>query len=92
MSNRPIHLEAKLPKGVLPSLESNEILINKFLKACSKESLMQFLYEKSPYTKRFEKPSVSERKLRMKYKRNARIANLEKLSDKKDNNKSKKKS
>ena len=83
MSKRPVNLETKLPKGLQPSLENNELLINRFLKACSKESLMQFLYEKSAYTKRFDKPSVLERQRAMQYKRSAQKANLE-LSAEKD--------
>ena len=81
MSKRPINLETKLPKGLQPSVENNELLINKFLKACSRESVVQYLYDNSSYTKRFEKTSVQERRLRLKYKRNAQIANSEKLSE-----------
>lgn len=81
MSKRPVRLETKLPKGQVPSLESNESLINRFLKACSKESLMQYLYENSVYTRRFDKPSVLERQRQLRYKRNARKANAEKLQD-----------
>lgn len=81
MSKRPVRLETKLPKGQHPSLESNEALINKFLKACSKESLMQYLYEYSIYTKRFEKPSVLERQRQLEYKRNARKASAERELD-----------
>ncbi len=81
MSKRPVRLETKLPKGQQPSLENNESLINRFLKACSKESLMQYLYEYSVYTRRFDKPSVLERQRQLKYKRNARKANIEKMKD-----------
>ncbi len=81
MSKRPINLETKLPKGLQPSLENNELLINRFLKACSKESLVQYLYDYSAYTKRFDKASVLERQRQIKYKRNARLANLEALKD-----------
>lgn len=90
MSKRPIHLETKLPKGLQPSLENNELLINKFLKACSKESLTQYLYEYSAYTKRYDKPSVLERRRQLKYKRNAQIANLEAHTEEKNNKKKKK--
>lgn len=81
MSKRPIRLETKLPKGQQPSLESNETLINRFLKACSKESLMQYLYEHSVYTKRFQKESVLERQRQLEYKRNARKANAQRELD-----------
>lgn len=90
MSKRPIHLETKLPRGLQPSLENNELLINKFLKACSKESLTQYLYEYSAYTKRHDKPSVLERRRQLKYKRNAQIANLEAHTEEKVNKKKKK--
>jgi hypothetical protein len=81
MSKRPVRLEIKLPKGQQPSLENNEGLINRFLKACSKESLLQYLYESSVYTSRFDKPSVLERQRQLQYKRNAKKANAEKMKD-----------
>lgn len=81
MSKRPVNLETRLPKGLQPSLENNELLINRFLKACSKESLVQYLYDNSAYTKRFDKPSVLERQRNLQYKRNARKANLESLAE-----------
>jgi len=90
MSKRPINLETKLPKGLQPSLENNELLINRFLKACSKESLVQYLYDYSAYTRRFDKPSVLERQRQLKYKRNAKIANLQSSKDPEDNLKKKK--
>lgn len=90
MSKRPIHLETKLPKGLQPSLENNELLINRFLKTCSKESLTQYLYEYSAYTKRYDKPSVLERRRQLKYKRNAQIANLESHREEKTNKKKRK--
>jgi len=89
MSKRPINLETKLPKGLQPSLENNELIINRFLKACSKESLVQYLYEYSSYNKRYDKPSVLERRRQLQYKRNARLANLETLSDEKTYSKKK---
>lgn len=89
MSKRPINLETKLPRGIQPSLENNELIINKFLKACSKESLTQYLYEFSAYTKRFTKTSVLRRQDKMRQKRNARLANLEK--NKEETNTKKKK-
>lgn len=90
MSKRPINLETKLPKNLQPSLENNELLINRFLKACSKESLVQYLYDYSAYTRRFDKPSVLERQRQLKYKRNAKIANLQASKDQEDNLKKKK--
>lgn len=90
MSKRPVRLETRLPKGQAPSLENNENLINRFLKACSKESLMQYLYENSIYTKRFEKESVLERQRELQYKRNARKANAEAMKDVADKLKNKK--
>ncbi len=77
MSKRPVNLETRLPKGLQPSLENNELLINRFLKACSKESLTQYLYDNCSYTKRFDKPSVLERQRKQQYKRNAQKANLD---------------
>lgn len=70
-------LQVKLPPGVNPSSESTEMLIKKFLKECSKESLVQYLYENCAYTKRFVKKSVKERLKRNKYKKNARTHNEE---------------
>lgn len=90
MSKRPVNLETKLPKGLQPSLENNELLINRFLKACSKESLVQYLYDYSAYTKRFDKASVLERQRQLKYKRNARLANLEASKDPESSPKKKK--
>lgn len=89
MSKRPVHLETKLPRGLQPSLENNELLVNKFLKACSKESLTQYLYEYCSYTRRFDKPSVINRQKRLRRERNARLANLE--SNKEETNTKKKK-
>ncbi len=77
MSKRPVNLETRLQKGLQPSLENNELLINRFLKACSKESLTQYLYDNCSYTKRFDKPSVLERQRKQQYKRNAQKANLD---------------
>jgi hypothetical protein len=81
MSKRAIHLEVKAKEANLPVDKSNEILINRFLKACSKESLLQMLYEKSSYTKRFTKKSVVERQKRLQYRRNAQKATSKKMSD-----------
>lgn len=75
--SKAVLLEVKLPENVRPSSESTEMLIKKFLKECSKESLVQYLYEESADTRRFVKPSVKERLKRSKYKRNAKNHNLE---------------
>ena len=75
--SRAVLLEVKLPPGVQPSSDSTDMLIKKFLKECSKESLVQYLYDGCAYTRRFVKPSVKERLLRSKYKRNAKNYNLE---------------
>jgi len=91
MSKKPVYLEVKPQKGQQPSLELNESLINKFLKACSKESLLQELYEKSAYTRRFDKPSVLERQRQLRYRRNAQKANLDAHADVMAETKNKKK-
>lgn len=82
--SRSALLQVKLPDGVAPSAESTEMLIKKFLKECSKESLVQYLYEKSASTRRFVKRSVTERLKRSKYKRNAKNHNLEINSEAKE--------
>lgn len=74
---RSAHLEVKLPSHVKPTNETNEQLIKKFLKECSKESLLQYLAEKSAYSRRFEKKSVVDRQKRLKYARNAKKYNDE---------------
>lgn len=84
-------LEVKLPPGVHPSSESTEMLIKKFLKECSKESLVQFLYENCSYTRRYEKKSVTERLKRSKYRRNAQKHNQEINSDNREEVKTKSK-
>ena len=89
--SRSVLLEVKLPPGVTPSAESTDFLIKKFLKECSKESLVQYLYEECAYTRRFTKKSVKERLLRSKYKRNAKKHNLELNSETVDSPKKKKK-
>ncbi len=73
--SRAANLEVRLPPNVRPTEEATDALIKKFLKECSKESLVQFLYEKSAMTRRFEKKCVRERNKRMKYKRNAKKHN-----------------
>lgn len=74
---RAAHLEVKLPPHVKPTDETNDQLIKKFLKECSKESLLQYLAEKSAYSRRFEKKSVVDRQKRLKYARNAKKYNEE---------------
>lgn len=74
---RAAHLEVKLPPHVKPTDETNDQLIKKFLKECSKESLLQFLAEKSAFSRRFEKKSVVERQKKLKYKQNAKKYNDE---------------
>lgn len=81
MSKKGILLETKLHKGQHPSVDNNESLINRFLKMCTKEGLMQELYEKSSYTKRFDKPSVVKRQKKLLHRRNAQKANNKKMSD-----------
>ena len=75
--SRAAHLEVKLPPHVKPTDETNEQLIKKFLKECSKESLLQFLSEKCAYTRRFSKKSDIDREKRLRYKRNAKKYNEE---------------
>lgn len=90
--SRAVLLEVKLPPGVNPTADTNEMLIRKFLKECSKESLVQYLYEECAYTRRFVKKSVKERLLRSKYKRNAKNYNLEINSETEKEPKKRKKS
>lgn len=73
--SKAVNLEVKLPPNVRPTDETTDALIRKFVKECSKESLVQYLYEKSADTRRFEKKCVVERNKRMKYKRNAQKHN-----------------
>ena len=78
---RAVNLEVKLPPHVKPTDETNDQLIKKFLKECSKESLSQYLAEKSAWTRRFEKKSVVDRQKKLKYARNAKKYNEELNSD-----------
>jgi hypothetical protein len=79
---RAVLLEVKLPPNTKPSAESTDFLIKRFLKECSKESLVQYLYDECAYTRRFTKPSVKERLKRNKYRRNAQKYNEEVNSEK----------
>lgn len=81
MSKKPVYLEVKPHKNQQPSLEGNESLINRFLKVCSKEGLMQLIYEKSAYTKRYDKPSIVKRQKKLLHRRNAQKANSKKMAD-----------
>ena len=74
---RASHLEVKLPPHVKPTDETNDQLIKKFLKECSKESLLQYLAEKSAYTRRFTKKSILLREKKLRYKQNAKKYNDE---------------
>jgi hypothetical protein len=78
---RSAHLEVKLPPHVKPTDETNEQLIKKFLKECSKESLLQFLAEKSAHSRRFKKKSVVVREKKLRYARNAKKYNNEMNSE-----------
>ena len=88
---RAVLLEVKLPPNTKPSAEATDLLIKRFLKECSKESLVQYLYDECAYTRRFTKPSVKERLKRSKYRRNAQKYNLEVNSETIDAPKKKKK-
>ena len=88
---RAILLEVRLPPNTKPSAESTDLLIKRFLKECSKESLVQYLYDECAYTRRFTKPSVKERLKRSKYRRNAQKYNEEINSEKLEAPKKKKK-
>ena len=69
---RAVNLEVKLPSHVRPTEETTDQLIKKFLKECSKESLVQYMYENCAWSRRYTKKSVKEREKRLRYKRNAR--------------------
>lgn len=77
---RAAHLEVKLPPHVKPTDETNEQLIKKFLKECSKESLLQFLSDKSAFSRRFTKKSVLDREKRIR-----RLKNSQKYNDEMNN-------
>lgn len=88
---RAVNLEVKLPSHVRPTDETTEQLIKKFLKECSKESLAQFLFEKSAWSRRFEKKSVKQRHKKLRYRRNAQKHQQELNNEKLDAPKKKKK-
>lgn len=57
----PTHAGVSLPPDVRPSLEANELLIKRFLKACKKEDLQKKVFDKSAGVRRFETPRQKER-------------------------------
>jgi hypothetical protein len=89
--SRAVNLEVKLPPHVRPTDETTDALIRKFVKECSKESLMQHIYEKSAWTRRFVKRSDEERARRLKYKRTAKKNNENLSSEVEQTSKKKKK-
>jgi len=74
---RAVNLEVKLPPHVRPTDETSEQLIKKFLKECSKDSLLQFLADNSAFSRRFTKKSIITREKKLRYKRNAKKYNDE---------------
>ncbi len=78
---RAVHLEVKLPDHVRPTEESTDQLIKKFIKLCSKESLVQYMYDNCAWNRRFTKKSVKEREKRMRYRRNAQKHNENLIND-----------
>ena len=67
----PTHASAALPPDVKPSLETNELLIKKFLKSCKKEDLQKKVFDKSAGVRRFETPRQKERQERRRNKERA---------------------
>jgi hypothetical protein len=70
--SRATLLSVSLPPGVKPSAESTEMLIKKFLKECSKESLVHYLFENSAMSRTFVKKSIKDRQKRMNRLRNSK--------------------
>lgn len=89
--SRAVNLEVKLPDHIRPTEETTDQLIKKFLKLCSKESLVQYLYDNCAWNRRFTKKCVKEREKRQRYKRNAQKYNKELLNESEEKNKKKKK-
>jgi len=87
--SRPTNLEVRLPANLRPAVENNELLIRKFLKACSKENMMKEINEKNYHCKRYEKPSVHRRARILKYRKTMREreAKLKQMLDYLENNK-----
>lgn len=69
--SRAVNLEVKLPSHVRPTEETSDQLIKKFLKECSKESLVQYMFENCAWSRRYTKRSIKNREKRLRYKRNA---------------------
>jgi len=67
----PTHAGVALPSDVKPSLEANELLIKKFLKACKKEDLQKKVFDKSAGVRRFQTPRQKEREERRRNKERA---------------------
>jgi hypothetical protein len=74
---RAVNLEVRLPAYTKPTEETTEALIKKFLKECSKESLVQYLYDNSAWTRRFTKKSIKEREKKLSRERNSKKYNEE---------------
>ena len=73
MKGRPGHLQVVASTDPSKSLaERNEEVIKRFLKKCTKDGLMKIIYEKSVYSRRYQKPSVRGKSLRTKYKYTAK--------------------
>jgi hypothetical protein len=60
------HVEVKLDPGVRPTDDTSEMLIRKFLKACTRENLSKYIYEHSHLCIRYTQPSVERRMKRLK--------------------------
>lgn len=67
----PTNVGVALPADVKPSLEANELLIKKFLKASKKEELQKKVFEKSSMVRRFQTPRQKERDERRRNKERA---------------------
>lgn len=89
--SRAAILSVELPKNVRPTDETSEQLIRKFLKECSKESLLHFIFENSAMSRRFTKKSVKMRQKRINRLRNSQNYQKEIDSDPSEIKKKKKK-
>ncbi len=90
--SRAALLSVSLPPGVKPSAESTENLIKKFLKECSKDSLVHYLFENSAMSRRFTKKSIKMRQKRLNRLRNSKKHQQEVDKDFVEQTKKKKKS
>lgn len=70
--SRAALLSVELPSHVRPSAESTDQLIKKFLKECSKESLVHYLFENSAMSRRFVKKSIKTRQKKINRLRNSK--------------------